>query len=103
METVLPGLFENIPLAVQHSLWFQHGGVPVGYRKKKCLVAVEHDKSRKVDWMWRANCMAFLVNESKSNGFFLMRTSEEAHLHSPSHYNCRSRGKTSGTTNNGHC
>jgi hypothetical protein len=28
LETVLPGLFEDVPLAVRQWLWFQHDGAP---------------------------------------------------------------------------
>jgi hypothetical protein len=28
LETVLPGLLEDVPLAVRQSLWFQHDGAP---------------------------------------------------------------------------
>jgi hypothetical protein len=28
LETVLPGLFEDVPLVVRQKLWFQHDGAP---------------------------------------------------------------------------
>jgi hypothetical protein len=31
LETVLPGLLEDVPLAVRQRLWFQHDGVPAHY------------------------------------------------------------------------
>jgi hypothetical protein len=31
LETVLPGLLEDVPLAVRQRLWFQHEGAPARY------------------------------------------------------------------------
>jgi hypothetical protein len=31
LETVLPGLLEDVPLAVRQVLWFQHDGAPAHY------------------------------------------------------------------------
>jgi hypothetical protein len=31
METILPGLFEDVPLAVRQRSWFQHDGAPAHY------------------------------------------------------------------------
>jgi hypothetical protein len=33
LETVLPGLLEDVPLAVRQRLWFQHDGAPAHYGK----------------------------------------------------------------------
>jgi hypothetical protein len=33
LETVLPGLLENVPLAVRQRLWFQHDGAPAHYEE----------------------------------------------------------------------
>jgi hypothetical protein len=33
LETVLPGLLEDVPLAVRQSLWFQHDGAPAHYEE----------------------------------------------------------------------
>jgi hypothetical protein len=31
LKTVLPGLLEDVPLAVRQRLWFQHAGAPAHY------------------------------------------------------------------------
>jgi hypothetical protein len=44
LETLLPGLLEDVPLAVRQILWFQHDGAPAHYGE---------DISKKVDWTSR--------------------------------------------------
>jgi hypothetical protein len=41
LETVLPGLLEDVPLAVRQRLWFQHDGAPAHYGEdvRQCLNA----------------------------------------------------------------
>jgi hypothetical protein len=70
LETVLPGLLEDVPLAVKHWLWFQHDGAPVLPLWGRCQAVVERDISRKVDWTWRTDCMASLVVGPNSDEFF---------------------------------
>jgi positive regulator of sigma E activity len=64
---------------------------------------VERDISRKMDWTWRADCMASLVAGSNSDGFFPVGIPEGASLRSPSQDYRRSRGKTSNRCDNGRC
>jgi hypothetical protein len=49
-----------------------------------CPAVVECDISRKMDWMSRADCMAYSVAGSDSDRFFLVGTVEGARLWSPS-------------------
>jgi len=57
-----------------------------------CLAVVECDISRKVDWTWRAECMASSVVGPNSNGLYPVGTPEGALLRSPSKNYRRSRG-----------
>jgi hypothetical protein len=65
LETVLPGLLEDVPLIVRQRLWFQLA------LWGRCSAVVERDITRKVVWMSRANCINSLVARSNSGGFFL--------------------------------
>jgi hypothetical protein len=69
----------------------------------RCPEVVECDTSGKVDWTWRADCMASLVAGSNSDGFFPVGISEGVNLRSPSQDYLRSRGETSSSCDNGRC
>lgn len=56
---LLSGLFDGVPLAVRQRLWFQHDGAPAHWGRS--LAVVDHDVSRNMDWMFRADCIASLV------------------------------------------
>jgi hypothetical protein len=52
--------------------------------KGKCPAVVERDISRKVNWAWMADCMAYAVVRPNSHGFLPVGTSEGARLRGPS-------------------
>jgi hypothetical protein len=69
LETVLPGLLEDVPLDVRQNLWFQRDGAPA-----HCVRDAQqwlNETSRKVDWTSRAECTASLVSGSNSVDYFL--------------------------------
>jgi hypothetical protein len=101
LETVLPELLEDVRPALRQMLWFQHDRAPAHYGKSPAVV--ERDISSKVDWTWRADCMASSVAGSNSDDFFPVGTPEGASLRSPSQDYRRSRGKTSSSCDNGRC
>jgi hypothetical protein len=69
LETVLPGLLEDVPL--MQRFWFQHDGAPVHYGEDVWEWLNIQVISRKVNWTWRADCMASSVAGSNSDEFFL--------------------------------
>jgi hypothetical protein len=69
LETVLPGLLEDVPLAVRQRLWFRHDVAPSHYGDdvQQWLKAT---CTRKMNWTWRPDCMASSIAGPNSNGFF---------------------------------
>jgi hypothetical protein len=79
LETVLPRLLQDVPLAVRQSLvsaWWSPRAL-----RGRCWVMAE---SRKVDWMSRPDYMASSVTRSNSDRIFLVGTPEGAYLCSSS-------------------
>jgi hypothetical protein len=72
-ETVLPGLLEDVPLAVRQRLWFQHDWAPEYYGEDVRQWLRWH----MVDWMSEAGCMACTVTRSTSDGLFHVGPCEE--------------------------
>jgi hypothetical protein len=102
LETVLPGLLEDVSTAVRQKLWSQNDVAPAHYRGK-CEAVFERDISRKVDWTWRTYCMASSVAGSNSGRFLscrdIWRSTFTQFLAGVS----RSRGKISSRCDNGRC
>jgi hypothetical protein len=68
LKTVLPGLLEDVPLAYDAEV-VASAGQSSRALWGRCQAAVECDMSGKVDWTWRADCMASPVTEDS----FLLR------------------------------
>jgi hypothetical protein len=91
MDTVQPGLLEDVAVAVRQNLWFQQNGAG----------SVERDISGKVEVEF--NCMASSVAGSNSDEYLSVRTPEGALLCSPFQDCRRSRGKTSSCCDKSRC
>jgi hypothetical protein len=70
---------------------------------ERCLVVVERDVSRKVDWKSRTECMTVSVARSNCDEYFTMATCEASGLCSPYQNYRRYRGKNSSKRDNGRC
>jgi hypothetical protein len=101
LETVLPGLHENVPLAVKQKLWFQHGGASARYGEDVQQWVNATCPGR---WIGRGGPIAWLPQSSDLTSMdFLVGTPEGGSLRSPSQDYRRSRGKTLRSCDNGRC
>jgi hypothetical protein len=100
LETVLPGLLENVPLAVRQRLWFQHDGAPAHYGEdvRHWLYA-----TYPVRWIGRGGPIAWPPRSPDLTpmDFFPVGAPEGASLRSPFQDYRRSCGKTSSSCDNG--
>jgi len=67
------GCFEVLPLAVRHSMWFQHKVASTWYGES-FLYRFNWMYRKKVDWNLRANWKAFLLAGSKPDAFLYVDT-----------------------------
>jgi hypothetical protein len=102
LETVLPGLLEDVPLAVRQKLWFQHDAAPAHYVED---VWQWFNSTCPGKWIERGGLIPWPPRSPDLTpmDFFPVGTPEGASLRSPSQDCWRSRGSTSNSCDNGRC
>jgi hypothetical protein len=102
LETVLPGLPEDVPLAVRQGLWFHQNGAPAHYGEdiRQWLKAIYPGR-----WIGCGGPIAWPPRspDLTAMDFFPVGTPEGASLRSSSQGYRRSCGKTSSSCDNGRC